>query len=85
MNRNKISSYKGKDVFYFINAWLLPGAQPQIFIMGTDPEAIYNLCLILKIMLWKLYCKCNCNITLFTNTFILPRYDYNYVSHDSLT
>jgi hypothetical protein len=51
MNRNKDSSYKGKDV-YFINAWLLPGAHPEfVIIMGADPEVIYNLCLILKIML----------------------------------
>jgi hypothetical protein len=45
---------------------------------GADPEAVYNLCLILKIVLWKSCCKynitlCNCvyihtNITACTIT-----------------
>jgi hypothetical protein len=32
-----------------------PGAQPEFFFggVGADPQAIYNLCLILKIMLQK--------------------------------
>jgi hypothetical protein len=37
---------------------------------GADPEAIYNLCLILKTMLQKSCHKCNCNITRFATAFI---------------
>jgi hypothetical protein len=37
---------------------------------GADPDAMYNLCLILKIMLQKSYFKYNCNITLYATTFM---------------
>jgi hypothetical protein len=49
------------------------GAHPKFFLgVGeTDPEAIHNLCLILKIMLQKSCCKYN--ITLSATAFIYIR------------
>ena len=45
---------------------------------GADPLAIYNLCLILKIMLQKAFPKYNCNI------FLTPYiYIYIYTQGDS--
>jgi hypothetical protein len=56
-----------EKTFYFINAVLSPGAHPEFFIMGAEPEAIYNLCLILKIHVIK---SCKYNITLSATAFI---------------
>ena len=42
----------------------------QVHTQNSDPEAIYDLHLILKIVLQKLCHMCNCNITLFSNAFI---------------
>jgi hypothetical protein len=43
----------------------MKGAHAEFFLGrgegGTDPEAIYNICLILKVMLQK---SCKCNVTL---------------------
>jgi hypothetical protein len=37
---------------------------------GADPDAIHNLCLILKVMLEKSCRKYNCNIALYVNVFL---------------
>jgi hypothetical protein len=42
---------------------------------GADPEAIYNLCVILKIMLQN--SRCTYNITLFVTAFIYIRLKLN--------
>jgi hypothetical protein len=59
----------------------MSGAHPEFFLGGTDPETIYNLCLILKIMLQKSCCKYN--ITPFAAH--LYTYKYNYMFRDSIT
>jgi hypothetical protein len=71
----KVSSLFGdfiKSRDYF-DLQIESGAHPQFFLGGggADPEAIYNLCLILKIMLWKSCCKYN--IILFADTFLYMR------------
>jgi hypothetical protein len=50
------------------------GAHPEISLWGergADPEAIYNLCLVLKLMLSK--SPCMYNITLSASAFIYIR------------
>ena len=42
----------------------------------SGPKATYNLCLVLKIMLQKLHCKYNSNITVFATAYI---YIYIYI------
>jgi hypothetical protein len=46
---------------------------------AADPEAIYNLCLILKPLLYKSFCSYSCDITLLMN---LHAYKFNYILHD---
>jgi hypothetical protein len=49
------------------------GAHPEFLIgggLGADPEAIYNLCLILSVVLITSCCKHNSNVTLFAAAFV---------------
>jgi hypothetical protein len=53
---------------------ILPGAHAEFFLGGgggADPGAIYNVCLILKIVLQKPCCKYN--ITLSATAFMYTR------------
>jgi hypothetical protein len=52
---------------------MLSGAPPELLPGGggADPEAMYNICLILKIMLQKSFCEYN--ITLSATVFVYVR------------
>jgi hypothetical protein len=61
-----------KDTYKFIgHIKVYIRCAPRIFSLGRgdDPEAIYNLCSSLKIMLYKCH-KHNCSVTLFVTAFI---------------
>ena len=64
---------KEKDIHAWPNLVIFADDQVHTEIISlewTDPEAIYNLRLILKIMLQKLCHKYNSNIKLFVTAFI---------------
>jgi hypothetical protein len=59
------------------------GANTEFFLEGADCEAVYNLCLILKIVLQTSRDNCNSGLTLYQ--LHMYTHNYNYVFNDSLT
>jgi hypothetical protein len=67
---NTQSHMKEKDLCAWSNSVIFAGDTEIISLEWADPEAINNLCLILKTMLQKSCHKYNSNIKLFVTAFV---------------